>query len=79
MKVEVEMLAFGGGQIRVVDIPEADWPTDHPANQLEAVFLWGQNDVQPQQIPSVSVGDVVRLDGKRYRVESMGFSEPLEG
>lgn len=70
--VEVEMLAFGDpGEIRSVGIP----PDTEPANILDEVYHWGQNDFQPQQHPSVSMGDVIRHDDGKYIVCSVGFKK----
>ncbi len=78
MIVEVEMRAFGKGQIRKVTIPsEESEGTD--SELLERVFHYGQNDFQPQRIPSVSVGDVVRLRGKRWYTDNIGFKEVVDG
>ena len=72
---EVEMLAFGNGEIRQVTIPDAEWTSAKRREALlELVFYYGQNDFQPQPMPSVSVDDVIRLDGERFRVDSFGFS-----
>jgi len=63
------------GIIRSVDIP------DHTSERglLEATFYWGQNDFQPQRLPSVSVGDVIELpNGNYYRVAAMGFKRLAE-
>lgn len=43
---------------------------------LNEVFYWGQNDHQSKECPSVSVGDVIHIIGKYFRVASIGF-EPL--
>ena len=90
--VEVEMLAFGGGAIRTVDVPRAEWTaapdvtstrrthlhrghgTAGPVERLGLIFKYGQNDFQPKPFPSVSVGDVIRYDGARYKVEGLGFA-----
>lgn len=75
-KIEVEMLAFAGGKIREVDVPQEAWDKATSDEQrLELVFYWGQNDFQPKQIPSVSVGDVARLDGKRWECSMLGWKE----
>jgi hypothetical protein len=76
MKIEVEMRAFMDGAIRVVNIPDEELGPD-PTEMavLELVFKYGQNDFQPQQMTSVSVGDVVRYDGRRFEVYSTGFKE----
>lgn len=67
-------------QIRVVEIPMGaieQYRGDDNAVPLGAVldlaFQYGQNDLQPQRCPSVSVGDVIRWAGHRYRVASVGF------
>ena len=77
MTYEVEMLAFGKGQIREVEIPDEDTVTPFgPADTdyiLEKIFKYGQNDFQPRNLPSVSVDDVIRLNGERYKVDFYGF------
>lgn len=78
--VEVEMLAWTGGAIRVVDVPatEEEWAKQTLISKLEATFYYGQNDFQPKPFPSVSPGDVVRLDGRRWRVDGIGWSELVD-
>lgn len=83
MKIPVHMLAFGNGVIREVNVPDHEFVI--PAidvifmnitrfqHILERVFYWGQNDFQPQQCPSVSIGDVIEYEDTFYLVESMGF------
>jgi hypothetical protein len=71
--VEVEMVAFMNGAIRPVDVPMDEFLAEDEAGQLELVFKYGQNDFQPKQFCSVSVGDVVRLNGRRFRVGGMGW------
>lgn len=71
--IEVEMLAFGGGAIRKVRIPHDEFVPLAPLAQMDLVFRYGQNDFQPQPMPSVSVGDVIRYQGRRYRVAPIGF------
>lgn len=75
MKIEVEMHAFEDGKIRVVDIPADAAEGADAQDLLDLAFTYGQNDFQPQPICSVSVGDVIRLESKRYRVEPVGFVE----
>lgn len=81
MKIEVEMLAFEDeGQVRVVDVPDEEWSrAGSHEHKLDLVFKYGQNDFQPQKIYSVSVGDVVHLGGKRFRVGGCGWNELTEG
>jgi len=74
MIIEVEMLAFGKlGEIREVEVPLNE---DSSVNQiLEAAFQYGQNDFQPKNHPSVSVGDVVRIGKDRYLCCSIGWEK----
>jgi hypothetical protein len=76
MQIEVEMRAFWDGKTSIVDVPDAEW-TALPDNRakLEQIFYYGQNDFQPKAAPSVSVGDVVRLNGKLFRCENVGWAE----
>jgi len=84
--VEVEMEAFSGGRIRTVVIPVAGgvgqttespfWRDLTTEQKLDHIFYYGQNDFQPvANHCSVSVGDIIRLEGKRYRVDAVGFTE----
>lgn len=75
MKIEVEMLAFEDGKIRTVSVPADEAKGADASDLLDLAFTYGQNDFQPQAIASVSVGDVIRLERKRYRVEPCGFVE----
>ena len=47
--------------------------------KLDHIFYYGQNDFQPvMNQRSVSVGDIIRLEGKRYRIDAVGFTETPE-
>jgi hypothetical protein len=72
--IQVEMWAFQNGVIREVRIPdEACGSADE---MLNAVYHFGQNDIQPVEGRcSVSVGDVILLDGERYLVMVCGFTK----
>lgn len=74
-KIKVNLVGFGDRGVRFVDIDLPDLPNqDDPYDMdyvLNEVFHLGQNDFQPKDVRSVSVGDVVEL---RFRVESVGFS-----
>lgn len=73
MFIEVEMLAFGKpGEVRTVEIPDKD--ASLPVHDLlEVVFYWGQNDFQPQNHPSVSAGDVVRIGNDKWLCSGVGW------
>ena len=73
MNIRVQMLAFGKpGEIRMVEVPDHLWTEDNQAN-LETVFEFGQNEIQPQSHPSISVGDIIELDNLFYIVRPFGF------
>jgi hypothetical protein len=83
MKIKVLMLAFGEpNQERIVDVGEfKEIPNCHDSNYLEEllelVFHYGQNDFQPQQCPSVSVGDVAVLDDRYFFCAAVGWQKML--
>ena len=77
MKVLVEMLAYvDKGTFREVEIPDVEIPNQDAL--LDSVFYYGQNDFQPQQMPSVSAGDVIYLNGKKILIKGAGFKELSE-
>jgi hypothetical protein len=75
MIVEVEMNAFADGAIREVDIPVDEIGDGRGESVLDLAFKYGQNEFQNKPLPSVSVGDVIRYEGKRYEVSFIGFKE----
>ena len=71
MTVKVHLTAFGQkDDVRLVQIPMAELVK---TGLLELVHDYGQNDVQPQNHPSVSVGDVVELSTGEFFI--CGFSD----
>jgi len=42
---------------------------------LHAIFKYGQNEFQPRETYSVSVGDVVEIDGNHWVVRPTGFKQ----
>ena len=79
MLVEVELRAFrndDGSELRSVEVPDSEIKLDSTVTDiLERVYYFGQNDFQSKQQRSVSMGDVVRLYGKRWEVDMFGFKE----
>lgn len=64
MKFIVELLAHGkDGEVREVDVPNLIKysPRMVATEILQLIYEYGQNDNQPQEHPSVSVGDVMRV------------------
>lgn len=64
MIFNVELLAFGQGKIRPVSIDDEEvyqLKQDGLDALLESIFHYGQNDFQPLEFPSVSVGDVIHI------------------
>jgi hypothetical protein len=78
VKVTVElhgMEAFDE-PVRTVLVPAVDWEgAENVRQKLNLVWIYGQNDMQPQRQRSLVVGDVILLDGKRYVVAPFGFGE----
>jgi len=81
MKLHAYMLAFHRiaddgftPRLREIEIPEEEIPKDWVhADLANLAYKYGQNDFQPRQLPSVSVGDVIVLPGAMVRVSSFGF------
>lgn len=80
MKIPVHMSAYGlKSDIREVEIPDNEITPKTTINQvLSLAYHYGQNDFQPQNHPSVSVGDVVRLKEDYYMVLGVGWKKLTE-
>lgn len=82
-KFQVELLAFGRfGEIREVEVPESDLARVQVGSaagriwaSLSLIFYFGQNEFQSQSHPSVSVGDVIHFEDRRFLVRPVGFRE----
>lgn len=71
MTVKVHLTAYGErDEIRRVQIPTEELVK---TGLLNLVYHYGQNEAQPQDHPSVSVGDVVELDTRELFI--CGFSD----
>ena len=88
MIIPVHMFAFHNDRntVRKVNIPDYELSTIlkmSTKNLLEIVFEYGQNEFQPQNVCSVSVGDVAEVDGEYYLCGSIGWDriskEEFEG
>ena len=72
IKVQVEMLAFHeNGTFREVELLMRNGDLNE---QLNFIYIMGQNDIQPKQVSSVSAGDVIHYKGTHI-VCSVGFKE----
>lgn len=72
-EVNVELWAFAEGKKRKVLLPPGQEPS------LSAIYHYGQNEVQPQDCPSVSAGDVICLaNGERHLVLGLGYRRLTE-
>jgi hypothetical protein len=78
-KFEVELNMFMKGKIRVVDVPREKLKGKTLTQQLDEIFYFGQNDFQPQKLPSVSAGDIIQYKGNRYIILSLGFKKLRPG
>ncbi len=73
--IKVRMEAFANGDIREVEVPDEDPYMSAPFAEVDVdealriIFHYGQNDIQSQDMPSISVGDVILFDDDEYRVE----------
>ena len=72
MKVKVKLFRFGNGKTRFVEIDSIDGTKNEV---LERVFMNGQNDFQSQNLPSVSMGDVIFINNEKYIVKDFGFEK----
>lgn len=78
----VRMIAFedtnpdGSIKVREVDVPDNLLTGKFP--DLDRIFHFGQNDFQPKDFCSVSVGDVIEFQGKLFVVRPTGFGEISE-
>lgn len=73
MKVTTGLYAFVDDS-RIVDVPDAEWnDAKTTAERLELVYHYGQNDFQPQGVPSLTAGDVVIVDGDIWIIAMIGF------
>ncbi len=82
MKFEVEFWAFGeqGIPIREVHVPDAELDGMVESERtLDLIFKYSQNDVHPSKFRSSSVGDVIQLNRKKYRIEMIGFKRVQRG
>lgn len=78
MKVKVELNMFMPGKIRTVNVPKHKLQGTIN-QQLDQVFYYGQNDFQPQKLPSVSAGDIIQFKGDRYLILTLGFKKLKPG
>ena len=75
MIVVVRMLAFGDGELRPVNVPDAEVDGLDTMSVLEKVWHYGQNDIQPvEDRYSVSVGDVVLYRGELFIARPCGWA-----
>ena len=77
VQVEVEIYDFVAKLIgiRKVDIPEGKVGSAVLEEDLQNIFMWGQNEIQEREFPSLSVGHVIRYVGKRFLIKASGFQE----
>lgn len=72
--IQVQQFRFNDGQYRNVEVPTSEI-TANIDDVLNLVYHYGQNMFQPQEAPSVSVGDVINYDGKYFVVAGFGFTQ----
>ena len=68
---QVRITSYEPPRTREVEVPSEEL-TGEIAHDLELIFRYGQNDFQPQNCYSVSVGDVIEYHDQLYMVKAMG-------
>ena len=71
--VRVHLLSYTDYCVREVYVPTSEWCEADFDGKLQLVFKYGHNEFQPQHCRSVSVGDVVELNGELYLVAFSNF------
>ena len=69
---EVKSMIFGKGQTRIVSVEN---PAEDLNELLDQIYHYGQNDVQRRWTPSVSVGDIITINGDHHIVLKRGFEK----
>ena len=64
-------------KVRVVDVPDSEINEvkNDEGSVVELVFYYGQNEFQPANCPSVSVGDIAIVNNKFFVYNSIGKTE----
>jgi hypothetical protein len=75
----VELNFTQQGKIRYVHVPVDEIKGRNYIEDLNVIWKYGQNEVQPKPMPSVSMGDVIRLRGERYLVRACSYKRLKEG
>jgi hypothetical protein len=66
--------------IRTVEVATEDLERKPSLNwKLSRIFIAGQNDFQPLDRPSVSMGDIIRYHGSRYLILAINFRKLKPG
>lgn len=65
--------------IRYVEIFDDELQNLNLHQILDEVFTYGQNDLQPKFIQSLSVGDIIIWENNAYFIELTGFSNIITG
>ena len=71
---KVTQFRFNDGKTRIVEVPTS-YPSETTEVILNSVFHFGQNDFQPKDSPSVSVGDVIEVGNEKHIVKNFGFEK----
>ena len=75
---EVIQFRFNNGKTRKVDVPNKEITKNNLTNSLNEIYYFGQNDFQPKNSPSVSVGDVILYNDEKHIVKNFGFEKITE-
>lgn len=75
MIYKVELIRFGEGRIKEVEVP------DNREQDLDSIFMNGQNEFASRgtHLPSVSVGDIIHFNGEKFIILTNGFEKMTDG
>ena len=73
MIFKVQMWAFMDGMIREVDVP--DHLIKNNIDDLDAIYMYGQNEMRSLRMCSVSPCDVIEYNDELYLIAMCGFEK----
>jgi len=74
---KVQQFNFNNGKFKMVTVPNDEISDSTESNILDMIWRYGQNDfsIGTKDSPSLSVGDVIFLNDKKYLVKPFGFKK----
>jgi len=76
MKFKVYLTAYSKKtDIRYVSVPKHKIDLNNSYESLEEIYSYGQNEIQEQQLQSVSMGDVIEFNNELFLIAPIGFQK----